>query len=85
MKKEKLKEKKKKKKRKERKKKQVEKKKSYVLTLKTPRKPASENVVYLGRLLNILANFSSLFLHTGKQCGLRSDCSSDPCPHCLQK
>ena len=47
----------------------------YVLTLKTPRKPASENVVCLCRLLNILANFSSLFLHIGKQCGPRSDCS----------
>ena len=44
------------------------------LTLKAPRKPASENV-YLCRLLSILANFSNLFLHTGKQCGPRSDCS----------
>ena len=40
-----------------------------VMTLKMPRKPASENVVCLCRLLNILANFSNLFLHTGKQCG----------------
>ena len=31
------------------------------LTLKTPRKPASENVVCLCRLLNILANFSTYF------------------------
>ena len=46
-----------------------------VLTLKALRKPASENVVCLCRLLNILANFSNLFLHTGKQCGPRSDCS----------
>ena len=45
------------------------------LTLKAPRKTASENVVCLCRLLNILANFSNLFLHTGKQCGPRSDCS----------
>ena len=30
------------------------------LTLKMPRKPASENVVCLCRLLNILANFSNL-------------------------
>ena len=45
------------------------------LTLKLPRKSASENVVCLCRLLNILANFSNLFLHTGKQCGPRSDCS----------
>ena len=35
---------------------------SSALTLKTARKPASENVVYLRRLLNILANFSNLFL-----------------------
>ena len=41
----------------------------YFLTLKMPTKPASENVVCLCRLLNILANFSNLFLHTGKQCG----------------
>ena len=33
-----------------------------LLTLKMPRKPASENVVCLWRLLNILANFSNLFL-----------------------
>ena len=45
------------------------------LTLKAPRKTASENVVCSCRLLNILANFSNLFLHTGKQCGPRSDCS----------
>ena len=37
------------------------------------RKPASENVVCLCCLLNILANFSNLFLHTGKQCGPGSD------------
>ena len=43
-----------------------------ILTLKTPRKPASENVVCLCCLLNSLANFSSLFLHTSKQCGSRS-------------
>ena len=46
-----------------------------VLTFKTPRKPASENVVCLCRLLNILWNFSNLFLNTGKQCGPWSDCS----------
>ena len=45
------------------------------LTLKALRKPASENVVCLCRLLNILANFLNLFLHTGKQCGPRSDSS----------
>ena len=46
------------------------------LTLKTPKKPAFENVVCLCRLLNILANFSNLSLHTGKQCGPRSDSGS---------
>ena len=45
------------------------------LTLKMPRKPASENVVCSCRLLTILANFSTYFLHTGKQYGPRSDCS----------
>ena len=40
-----------------------------IITLKMPRKPASENGVCLYRLLNILANFSNLFLHTCKQCG----------------
>ena len=39
------------------------------LTLKAPRISASENVVCLCRLLNILADFSNLFLHTGEQCG----------------
>ena len=47
------------------------------LTLKMPRKPASENVVCLCRLLNILANFSNLFLLLEEQ--------SDLDPHCLQK
>ena len=42
---------------------------SETLTLKAPRKTASENVVCLCRLLNILADFSNLFYHTGKQCG----------------
>ena len=32
-----------------------------LLTLKMPRKPASENVVCLCRLLNILTNFSNFF------------------------
>ena len=40
----------------------------FTLTLKAPRKPASENVICLCSLLNILANFSNLFLHTDKQC-----------------
>ena len=39
------------------------------LALKAPRKTASENVVCLCCLLNILADFSNLFLHIGKQCG----------------
>ena len=39
-----------------------------VVMVKMPRKPVSENVVCLCPLLNILANFSNLFLHTGKQC-----------------
>ena len=32
-----------------------------ILTLKAPRKPASENVVCLCRLLHLLANFSNIF------------------------
>ena len=39
------------------------------------RKPASKNVVCFCHLLNILENFSNLFLHTGKQCGPWPDCS----------
>ena len=35
------------------------------LTIKMPRKPSSENVICLCRLLNILANFSNLFLRPG--------------------
>ena len=50
------------------------------LTLKMPRKPASENVVCLSRLLNILANFSNLLLQTGKHVNF-----DDLGPHCLQK
>ena len=33
----------------------------FTLTLKMPRKSASENIVCLCHLLNILANFSNLF------------------------
>ena len=59
------------------------------LTLKAPRKIASENVVCLCRLLNILADFSSLFLHTGKTVWtlirLLLKEQSDLGPHCLQK
>ena len=56
-----------------------------------PRKPASENFVCLCWLMNILANFSNLFLHTGKQCGPDQTVpslleeQSDLGPHCLQK
>ena len=39
------------------------------------KKTCIENVICLCCLLNILAIFSNLFLHTGKQCGPRSDCS----------
>ena len=60
---------------------------SDTLTLKTPRKTASENVICLCCLLNILANFSNLFLHTGKlwtQIRLLLEEQSDLGPHCLQ-
>ena len=62
----------------------------FSLTLKMPRKPASENVICLWRLLNIFANFSNLSLHIGKQCGpeqseLLLEEQSDLGPHCLQK
>ena len=72
---------------KERRRTKKNKKKKNTLSLKTPRKPASENVLCLCCLQNILANFSNLFLHTGKQCGPRSDLKkqSDLGPHCLQK
>ena len=43
------------------------------LTFKMPRKPTSENAICLCCLLNSLANFSNLFLHTSKQCGPWSD------------
>ena len=55
------------------------------LTLKAPRKTAFENIVCLCRLLNFLADFSNLVLHTDKQCGPRSKEQSDLGPHCLQK
>ena len=59
------------------------------LTLKAPRKTASENVVCLCRLLNILANFSKLFFAYRKtvrtQIRLLLKEQSDLGPHCLQK
>ena len=39
------------------------------LSAKYAEHPLTKNVVCLCRLLNILADFSNLFLHTGKQCG----------------
>ena len=61
----------------------------YVLTLKAPRKTASENVVCLCRLLNILANFSNLFFAYRQtvwtQIRLLLKEQSDLGPHCLQK
>ena len=53
-----------------------------------PRKPVSENVVCLCRLLNILAHFSNLFLLTGKLVDLDQTAleeQSDLGPHRLQK
>ena len=59
---------------------------AFTLTLKTPRKPAPENVVCLCCLLNIRANFSNLFLHTGiYSVDLFLEEQSDLGPHCLQK
>ena len=60
-----------------------------ILTLKAPRKTASENVVCLCRLLNILANFSKLFFAYRQtvwtQIRLLLKEQSDLGPHCLQK
>ena len=53
-----------------------------------PIKSASENVVCLCRLLNMLANFSNLFLHTGKVwtlIRLLLEEQSDLGPYYLQK
>ena len=59
------------------------------LTLKVPRKTASENVFCLCRLLNILANFSKLFFAYRQtvwtQIILLLKEQSDLGPHCLQK
>ena len=56
---------KKKKKKQQKKKNRLRSTKANILTLKTPRKPASENAVCLCLLLNILANFSNIFLPRG--------------------
>ena len=45
--------------------------KCLIFTLKAPRKTASENVI----CWIFLQTSQSYFLHTGKQCGPRSDCS----------
>ena len=59
------------------------------LTLKAPRKTASENVVCLCRLLNILANFiKPIFAYkqtVWTQIRLLLKEQSDLSPHCLQK
>ena len=59
------------------------------LTLKAPRKTASENVVCLCLLLNILANFSNLFFAYRQTVWtlirLLLKEQSDLGPHCLQK
>ena len=61
------------------------------LTLKMPRKPASENVICLCRLLNIYANFSNLFCIQANSVDpdqtAKGDLKeqSDLGPHCLQK
>ena len=59
------------------------------LTLKVPRKNASENVVCLCRLLNILANFSKLFFAYRQTVWtlirLLLKEQSELGPHCLQK
>ena len=59
------------------------------LTLKAPRKSASENVVFLSRLLHLLANFSNLqFAYrqtVWTQIRLLLKEQSDLGPHCLQE
>ena len=58
------------------------------LTLKMPRIPASENIVCLCRLLNILANFSNLLFEYRQtvwtHIRLLLEEQSDLGPHCLQ-
>ena len=54
------------------------------LTLKAPRKIASENVVCLCRLLNILADFSNLFCIQANSVD-PDQTAPDLGPHCLQK
>ena len=60
-----------------------------MLTLKAPRKPASENVICLCRLLHLLANFSNLHFAYRQtvwtQIRLLLTEQSDLGPHCLQQ
>ena len=61
----------------------------YFLTLKTPRKPASENVVCSYCLLHLLANFSNIRFEYRQtvwaQIRLLLEEQSDLGPHCLQQ
>ena len=67
----------------------ISKRKDVRLFLKMPRKPASDNVVCLCHLLNILANFSNSFSAYRQTAWiqirllLEEQCDLDP--HCLQK
>ena len=60
-----------------------------LLTLKMPRKPASENVICLYHLLHLLANFSNLLFAYRQtvwtQIRLLLEEQSDLGPHCLQQ
>ena len=61
---------------------------SRLLTLKTPRKSASENVVCLCRLLNIPANFQTYFCTQANKVDPDQTApkeQSDLGPHCLQE
>ena len=59
------------------------------LTLKAPRKPASENIAWLYRLLHLLANFSNILFAYRQtvwtQIRLLLEEQSDLSPHCLQQ
>ena len=59
------------------------------LTLKMPRKPASENVICLCRLLHLLANFSNILFAFRQtvwtQIRLLQEEQSDLGPLCLQQ
>ena len=58
------------------------------LTVKIPRKPASENVVCLCHLVSILGNFKPIFAYrqtVWTMIRLLLEEQSDLGPHCLQK